>query len=94
MAESTHQWPAARVRQTFLDYFAEKDHTVGEWRGLQQPHDTNPCAHSRLDITRPLSLFLHSLRNHAHSFFPTSHVLCSLLILSRCSAFQLCRPPQ
>ncbi|CAI6080896.1 unnamed protein product [Clonostachys chloroleuca] len=28
MAESTHQWPAARVRQTFLDYFAEKDHTV------------------------------------------------------------------
>lgn len=95
MAESTHQWPAARVRQTFLDYFAEKDHTVGEWRGLQQPHDTNHCARIRGLISQ--DLFHRSYIRYEIMliyFFPTSHTLCSLLILSRCSTFQLCRPPQ
>ena len=29
MAES--QWPAARVRQTFFDYFAARGHTIGKF---------------------------------------------------------------
>jgi alanyl-tRNA synthetase len=28
------QWPAARVRKTFFDYFAEREHTVGEYKQL------------------------------------------------------------
>lgn len=30
MAESP-QWPASRVRQTYIDFFAERGHTVGEF---------------------------------------------------------------
>lgn len=29
LAEEKHEWSAARVRQTFLDYFKERGHTFG-----------------------------------------------------------------
>jgi hypothetical protein len=29
MAESELKWPAAKVRQTFFDYFAKRGHTIG-----------------------------------------------------------------
>lgn len=40
-------WPAAKVRQTFLDYFEKRGHTVGEY-SLVRPIPWSPAAHDIL----------------------------------------------
>lgn len=51
MAESL-EWPAARVRQTFFDYFAARGHTIGKFPDANMPQQpSGPASHFGCDAT-------------------------------------------
>jgi alanyl-tRNA synthetase len=56
MPPNASEWPAARVRKTFFDFFAERGHTVGESKMPRQPQ-TVILSSTRINLPMASSVF-------------------------------------